>query len=285
MATVGNNPNVTTHQTTTTTDNSQVDNQKKTTTNEGPPPPGHLGHENEEEGILDAPRQVRSDLLVRLQSFVGQDLALMLAQLMHEMGNEQRQAAREARHAARDLQQSELMNAAQKTRDAGMMNLIGGMVSAGVQAASAGIQLAGSIKGGVQAQKQATQMTQKYEGVTNDGFIGPKTQAQAKADFHARMDIQSTATKTGDMITQRWTATSQLVGAGAPLAQGLFAYLGSLEEAEKSELEARATKAQTHADDESERMQLFQDLIQKAQQFLQEANRSNNEAFKNTLQI
>lgn len=186
-----------------------------------------------------------------------------LMALMHKIANEQKGAAREARTAQQEAQQSLLYQAAEDIRQAAGFALAAGIVSGAMQIAGGMFSMAGGIKA---ASIQAKGM---------EGFksMDPMMQQATLSNVGARTGA----------VTAGFSGVGQgMTGLGQIASSGLT-YASSLEQAEQKEHEADATRASNFAESETEFLNSLRDMIRDVQDKLQAIQQATDDTTKQIL--
>ena len=176
-----------------------------------------------------------------------------LAQVMHKINLEMREASRQDREVARDAEIASLQAAAQKIRDSAALQLFGTIVSSGMAIGGAAI----SVKGAAKAQGK---------------FDAEMAKPQPNAMVAQQLATQTTMTATGKSAIA--TEMGKIMAAGVNIA-------AADEQAKKAELEADATRARTLADDETEFKTAYEKAIADVLDKLAEMQRAQSESMRN----
>lgn len=177
--------------------------------------------------------------------------------LFQQISQEARNAAREDRQAQLDLRVQQMGEAAQKMRDAAMERLVGTCVQAGVQVASAAIQIGGAVSG-LKANFKATSLD-----------------AQAATALNTKIQL------TG----QIYKAAGDIALSAGSIIKGGFDYGAANLDADKVEADKKAEIARLGYDRASDMMQQMRDVIRDIQSKLAEMDRSTSETNKQITRI
>ena len=198
---------------------------------------------------LPQPEDTNTDcgsIVLTLQNFSLSTVNMQnFSYVMIELNAQMRKAAKEDRAAARDLNVSLQYEAADKIRSQAAFTLAATVVSATVSIAGA----AGNIK------MQARSL--KLQKATLD--MDPAKQAPQISLNNAKATNLS---QIGNAFQALGTSIGQLLGAPLNL-------LASQEEADKAELTAEAEKAKTAADDETDFIKAYEEVMRKVLEVLQ----------------
>jgi hypothetical protein len=193
----------------------------------------------------------------KLQETAQADIYILMA-LLHELGNEMKQSAREHRQAQRSLQMEKLQNAADKIRDA-----------------AAKARDAGIISGAFQIASGAAQIT---AGLINIIGCGCALKAGSEAKIMA-------ATKLVGGISGAVEGIGKTGEGGGRIWSSFVTEQSEEDKAKQKEFESEATKADANIQKENEMMQDMRELIKKVQEMLQSMEQANHDTARTILRI
>ncbi len=225
---------------------------------------------------LEFPMPLNADELGLLPNKLSQagevfaDTLLDIMTIMHQSGQFMKKVGKEVREAERDSQVDSLMDAAQKIRDAAMMAFAAGLAS-GIATMGSGVM--GLVGSGAAMKKtaEAGKIVSNPKGdVTAMGF-DPKSGYSTTRNLSPTQSSQiQTLNSRADALRGLWQAGGQtLPGAGEMISAGMM-YASKQEEAQRAELEARATEHQYKAQNADEIVQNMRDFIKEVRQVLGE---------------
>ncbi len=161
----------------------------------------------------------------------------VLMELFHEMGVSQRKFSREARNTTNAGIVSNIKQQADEQRKAAANQLVAGIASGAVKLASAGLSMAGSVKG------------MKADAAT------------FKANPNAGAQMYQ-----GGMISQKFSSIGQGFEASGEMGASGARYQASQHEARQTELRAGEKQLDHLKQTEQDQMQVAQDLLNKARE-------------------
>lgn len=241
-----------------------------------PPPPGNNDvppkvqkHGIPGSDVPDLPGGNGGDLPGNLLSQLGIaagsafDIAA-IAKIIIEQNQEARESARLDRAAARDAQMAQQQEAADKIRSQAAFALAAGIISGSLAIAGSALSFVGAVKAqnelgrtGTTSNQTAKQLTDLPDGTGTTPGSTPGTQSSKPSEV--QMGINKTV---ADLINARYSAFGQILTQSGNIAASGFNFAASEEEARKAEAQAEATKAQTLAEDQTDFIRAYADLIQ-----------------------
>lgn len=209
--------------------------------------------------------------------------------LFQQISQEARNAAREDRQATLDMRVQQMGEAAQKMRDAAMERLIGTCVQAGVQVASAAIQIGvsvGSLKATMKAENMNLQAKELQAGAAqakaqNLPNMAKELGAASENMRNASMALNNKVQQAGMLCKN---AGDIALSAGS-IIKGGFDYGAANLDADKVEADKKAEIARLGYDRASDMMQQMRDIIRDIQSKLSEMDRSTSETNKQITRI
>jgi hypothetical protein len=208
-------------------------------------------------------------------------------QLLHETAVTLKKAHKEARSAAREAEQDKLQAAADKIRSAAALAFAAGVASGAMQIASGVISGVGAIRASatLKGMKGNTSLTAakgvkaKLTALKNRaGGVTKTSQEAASLSMDSRVALSRAQ-------MEKWSAAAQATQGMGKILESALQYFSKLEEANKAEIEAEASKLRYLVQDQDELVKNANEWEQDVRRKLAEIVNLNNQVMSRIFQV
>lgn len=197
--------------------------------------------------------------------------------VLHEAGVSLRKSMKDVRAAEREVQQSQLQEAADKLKNAATFAMVSGIVGGSMQAVGGAVSIGGAAASAKGVFGGKTPTTADVNDVL-DINTTPKANDVAKLPIETRIQL-------AQQMSAKWTGSSQVIAGAGQAASAVFDAQAKFQESQKAELDAKATKSQQQVDDSNQLVQDLAEMVRDVRAKLSELENANNETIRKTLQV
>ncbi|MCA8996309.1 MAG: type III secretion system translocon subunit SctB [Planctomycetaceae bacterium] len=249
--------------------------------------------------MLDPPRhEVSSSLLATLGgrlSGVQDEIAGMstLMTLILKMSINQREGAREARNASREIEYAELQSAADKIREAANFALASAIVSGTMQIAGGAVSIAGSAKALNNGKNPSQEIDSHNASIKSiqEKLANPQPgddvdSLESDLDHHqTAIQAQSAKLEYVNTKSRSVEGSAQIVSSAGGILGGILNRFEAERQAEQKEHDAASQKFETFAQNEEDFRRSADEMISSVRQLLQDIYQSNAQGERAAVQV